>query len=128
MCFRKRILSFVIDIIIFMGIFLIINIIPFYDDYIMSSNNFDRRYYIVYSISLLAIFIAFIAKDAVGGQSIGKRIMKIKVISIKGTYLSAWRLLIRNLTFFIWPIEALLMFADKKRLGDRIAGTDVAEK
>ena len=53
--------------------------------------------------------------------------MKIKVVDSGGNSPNIFQLFIRNITFYIWPIEALLVLFDKKKIGDRIARTNVVE-
>ena len=67
-------------------------------------------------------------KDIINGQSIGKRIMRIRVVDLNGKKPSLFKLVIRNITIFIWPVEALLVLLDKQRLGDRLAKTKVVDK
>ena len=127
MCFRKRILAFIIDIFILALLYMIIGIIPMYDDLILISEDLNKYFYIVFGMALLIITLAFIGKDAINGQSIGKRITKIKVVDDKGYIANIFKCIIRNITIYIWPIEALLVLLDKKKLGDRLAGTNVVE-
>ena len=73
------------------------------------------------------IILLFIAKDAINGQSIGKKLMKIKVVDAHGKTPNIFKLIIRNITICIWPIEAILVLLNKKKLGDRLAGTNIVE-
>lgn len=124
-CFRRRALAFVIDIIVFMIVFVFVNIIPFYDDYILLSSDLERKYYVFYAISLLVISILFLGKDLIRGQSLGKKIAKIRVV-VKGKgRLYVFQLLLRNITIFIWPIELVLLLLGKQKIGDVLAKTDV---
>ena len=124
-CFRGRALAFVIDIIVFMIAFVLVNIIPFYDDYILLSSDLEEKYYIFYVISLLVISILFLGKDLIRGQSFGKKIAKIRVV-VKGKgRLYVFRLLLRNITIFIWPIELVLLLLGKQKIGNVLAKTDI---
>ena len=71
--------------------------------------------------------VAYLLRDVIGGQSIGKRIMRIKVVDKNGEKASVSRLVLRNITAYIWPVEALLMLLKKERIGDRLAKTRVIE-
>ncbi len=125
---NKRILAFIIDTAVFMIIFMTVNIIPIYDDYFSDADvMLDAKYYIIYGISLLLIAILYISKDCVKGQSLGKRLMKIKAVSISGERTHVWQLLVRNITVFIWPAEFILLLCNKRRIGDVIAKTKVVE-
>lgn len=127
MCFRKRFLAFIIDMILFMVLYMVINIIPFYDDYILTSSNLNKQYYIIYLLCCLILYAAFICKDAKGGQSIGKRIMKIRVVDKNKNVPNILKLIVRNITIFIWPVEAILVLLNKKKIGDRLTKTDVEQ-
>ena len=120
-------LAFIIDIFISALLYMIIGIIPMYDDLILISEDLNKYFYIVFGVGLLIITVAFIGKDAINGQSIGKRITKIKVVDEKGCIANIFKCIIRNITIYIWPVEALLVLFDKKKLGDRLAGTSVVE-
>ncbi|MEE1046311.1 MAG: RDD family protein, partial [Clostridia bacterium] len=121
--FRKRLLAVGIDIAILVLVFMIANIIPIYDDYIMIARDFGRSYYIVYGIILLIIEIGFLCKDVIGGQSIGKKIVHIKVVNADESKANLLQLIIRNITILIWPIEMIILLLGKRKIGDVISKT-----
>lgn len=121
--FRKRLLAVGIDIAILVLVFMIANIIPIYDDYIMTARDFGRSYYIVYGIILLIIEIGFLCKDVIGGQSIGKKIVHIKVVNADESKANLLQLIIRNITILIWPIEMIILLLGKRKIGDVISKT-----
>ena len=127
MYFNKRLLAFIIDFMLFMFAFMFISMFIIYDDYFLFNEQFDKNCYIAYVVCLIIIIVLFIGKDMLKGQSLGKRIMKIKVVTIKGESPRIWQCILRNLTFFIWPIEALLLLLDKRKIGDVLAKTIVVE-
>ena len=96
--FRKRILAFIIDMFILALLYMIIGIIPLYDDLILVSGDLNKYFYIVFGGGILIITLAFIGRDAINGQSIGKRIMRIKVVDKKGYNVSVFKGIIRNIT------------------------------
>jgi uncharacterized RDD family membrane protein YckC len=80
------------------------------------------------------LFSLFFCKDIIGGQSIGKRFFKLKVVNnkinegekvVENLELNSIRLILRNLFVYIWPIEILLLMYQDKRLGDAIIKTKV---
>jgi len=84
----------------------------------------------IYPLKIIVVYIVisslFVFKDIIG---IGKRIYKIKVISTSANDLNMWQIVLRNITIFIWPIEAyLVLMKNKLRLGDRLAKTDISLK
>jgi uncharacterized RDD family membrane protein YckC len=89
-------------------------------------NPFDFGKGMIIGISLAYALI--FNKDLYLGRSPAKLVLKLQVLnSWNDKPASAFQCLIRNLTFPLWPIEAILMFANPaRRLGDYIAGTRVA--
>ncbi|MDD4689335.1 MAG: RDD family protein [Eubacteriales bacterium] len=125
MIFKKRLFAFIIDYMFLIIVFVIVNIPQIYVDYVLNGNFFTKAYYITYYIVLSSAFAAYICKDVIHGKSIGKRLMKIKVLNQKGENPHIWQLIIRNITILIWPIEFILFALDKRRIGDIIAKTNV---
>ena len=74
---------------------------------------------------LLFILVLFMSRDIINGQSIGKRIAGIKVVDNSEKNAAWWQLILRNISVIIWPLEAVLLLVDKKRIGDRPANTKV---
>ena len=115
----KRILAIIIDNNIIIALFVLLGIAEMF---IMNLNDI---FILIYYFSLVFCIFIIVLKDVVNGRSIGKRIMKLKVISVSGGKPNIWRLILRNITFIIWPIEAILLLNNRKKIGDRIAKTDV---
>ena len=79
-------------------------------------------------ILFLTFFLLLLLKDfAIGGRSIGKRIMKLKIVSADGGKVRVWQPLLRNVTLIISPVEIILVLMGGRRLGDRLAKTAVEE-
>ena len=95
----------------------------------MSKNTGKSLIMLSFFIFLIVAFLTYGFRDIIKGQSIGKRVLGIGVrdISYNFTIPPVSRLFLRQIFSFIWPIEFLvLVFSDEKRkMGDRIAGTDV---
>ena len=115
----KRILAFLIDHIIICFAFVMLGMVQ-----VFVKTDFEL-FWNLYYIFLLAFMFIYFFKDVINGQSIGKRIMKIKVVDLNGNKPSLFNLIIRNITIIIWPVEALLVLLDKERLGDRLAKTKI---
>lgn len=81
----------------------------------------------VLSAIILLLDCALLFKDVIGGQSIGKRVESIKVVLKNGEDADVLRLIARNITFVIWPIEAILVTMGRERIGDKLAKTKVVE-
>jgi uncharacterized RDD family membrane protein YckC len=86
----------------------------------MSPNSF-YTYLTLFGISL------YFNKDCINGRSIAKRILKLQIIDLNsGQVARPLKCLVRNLTSIIWPIEIIMTMIDpSRRLGDRLAGTQV---
>jgi hypothetical protein len=72
-------------------------------------------------------FSVYLNKDIYLGQSIGKRLLRFKLINKKtGELAGPLRCLVRNLTLIFWPIEVIMALVNvHQRLGDYIAGTEL---
>ncbi|MDE6148787.1 MAG: RDD family protein [Ruminococcus sp.] len=80
------------------------------------------------STYLLSVYALVIYKDNFfGNASIGKKILKIKIISTNQTGLNLITNFKRSLLLVLLPIELLLIIIDNKRLGDMWAKTTVIE-
>jgi uncharacterized RDD family membrane protein YckC len=77
---------------------------------------------------LFAFLYTLLADGLEGGQSWGKRMVGIRVVSMQtGTACSFGQSFIRNLLLMILgPIDWIFIFGDRRqRLGDKLAGTIV---
>ncbi len=144
----KRIAAFFIDMAIlnlfvlfpFRGLFK--GIIPkdysFSETYKFLSSSTDYTSFLtsVSFIMSILIILYFIMLERKIGQTIGKMLMKIYVVSDTKT-LNTWQLLVRNLVFIpifpfvlLWLIDPLFMFFNKtnQRLSEVLSKTKVIEK
>lgn len=117
----KRILAFIIDHVIICFLFILLAMIEMF-----VKTDLDL-FWKIYYIFLFVFMLIYFFKDVINGQSIGKRIVKIKVVDTAGNKPKLFNLIVRNITILIWPIEALLILLEKKRLGDRLAKTEVVD-
>lgn len=122
---QKRILAYLIDCaLIVMPLMVFSFIIIFFGEFIDQSV-LKRPFYIFYLLSILFCYLGLLGKDLIGKRSIGKRIMKLTIISEDGSQPKYLQLIIRNLFMLVWPIEALMLFGNKNRIGDKLAKTKV---
>lgn len=70
-------------------------------------------------------FVLLLSKDSFSGQSIGRKIFKIKVIEISTQQPNPWKSLFRNLLLILWPVEIILLLSGSNRIADKILGTEV---
>ena len=80
--------------------------------------------FVFFVLSFPAIFVF---RDVIfKGQSIAKRIFKLRVIDIGTNELpSNQKLIIRNLFFFLYPVEFILLLVSDKSLGDMTTNTTI---
>lgn len=126
-----RLLAFLIDFIIMAGISLIIALV--YD----ATVGFSTESKVIYGILLLLVPFSFyhpLLEILNNGQSIGKRLMKIKVIRMDGTEPTIGNYIIRWLTriiemFGVFGLALIVILVNGKgqRLGDLAGGTTVAK-
>ena len=68
----------------------------------------------------------FLCKDLINGKSIGKRIVNLRIVGNLQSEVSPIRLILRNMFFFIWPVELIFCLINpEKKLGDIVFGTKV---
>lgn len=143
----KRSIAFFIDI-------LIINLIvlfPFgslFEELIPKGHSFSEAYMVLSNISYkgfissasiaisMLIVLYFFMLERKMGQTIGKRLMNIYVVSDNDS-LKAWQLLVRNIMFIpifplilLWILDPLSMFFTKtsQRLSEILSRTKVVER
>ena len=125
----KRIGAFVIDFIIIALIydipFFILVMFPILQGNALSGNAIMTRTF----ISTFIAYILLVFKDIFKDGSIGKKIMKLKIIdSETKESASLGKRILRNVTWFLSWIEIIVYFVTYKRIGDRLAKTDVVLK
>lgn len=115
---KKRFKAFLIDITILGALGLFILII------LMANTSMDFLH--VIGLTTVIIYGLFFCKDVINGQSIGKRIFKLQIVTEKGETANMQSIIIRNMIALLQPIDALYMINSRgKRLGDIICKTKV---
>jgi uncharacterized RDD family membrane protein YckC len=82
-------------------------------------------------ISILVFIFYLLFQDGLGGQSIGKRVMRISVISASSRRpCNIFQSLVRNASIVIFSIVDVLLITNhsQRRLGDWLAGTVVVQE
>ena len=126
----KRLAAILIDLVITA----LINNIPFFFLIILPSmqDNGPKDPTELMSRALIASMIAMlylIFRDQPSGGSIGKMVMKLKVVDAETKApVSAGRRIMRNIPWLLNWIEIFAFIITRKRIGDRIAKTDVIAK
>ncbi len=100
----------------------------------LATGRFMGHYTWITFIFYLPVYVYNLASEVfMNGQTIGKKVMKIKVLSINGAkptigqYLIRWifRLVDMSLSFYLCGIICIAASERKQRLGDMVAGTAV---
>ena len=122
---NKRVIAFIID-------FFITSIIQSFLIILFVMTNIISQQIDIPTISIRVLVITYISllymiiKDCIGLKSIGKRIMKLKIIDVETKqWASFYQRLFRNITWLLGPIEIIYYLFYKKRLGDLIAKTEI---
>jgi len=72
------------------------------------------------------LLVLYLNKDFFNGRSPAKRLLHLQVLDASGRPANELRCFLRNVTFFLWPLEVLvLLLGQRGRLGDALAGTHV---
>ena len=122
---RKRILAHTIDVFV-VCIPEIICMVLLTIKPIVITNDFFYNFFNFYTCCGM---ILIIFKDTIGNRSIGKRIFKLKVVTLQGQSPNFFQIIVRNIPTVIWFLEAfVLVVHDKPRIGDLIARTKIEEE
>ena len=123
----KRIVAFIIDWVL-SGIPAIIYARIFWE--ISKTEGLNVVNVILFLLFFLSYPTIFVLRDVIfKGRSVAKRILGLRVIDTQTNALpSKSKLIVRNLFFFIYPIEAILLLANNHTLGDTVTGTTVITK
>ncbi len=117
---KKRLKALLVDIII-LGVLGILILIIF-------MIVVDKNFLCIYSLTIAIVYSLFFCKDVINGQSIGKKMLKLQIITEKGKAASLRSLIIRNMIALMQPIDALYMINNPgKRLGDIVCKTRVVD-
>lgn len=94
------------------------------------SGRIDLPVIVVKWAAIISISLTlFTLRDLITGRSIGKRVMKLKIIDAKsGKRANLMQCFLRNITSLIAPVDFIYYHKKGFRLGDRLAGTAVVEE
>jgi uncharacterized RDD family membrane protein YckC len=126
----ERIVAYLIDMAMFVVIFIAAMIVMSMLNVMNSGGALIGVMFIIYA-SVLYVFYDLACEIAMNGQSVGKRIMKIKVISLDGArprfsqYLMRWlfRIVDFTLSSNLCGLICIAVSDKSQRLGDMVAGT-----
>jgi uncharacterized RDD family membrane protein YckC len=123
----ERIVAWLIDLGIFIAYFILISIMIGFSGIVYF---IDKNPWITIFLSFPFVFYNLLCDIWLNGQTVGKKVMKIKVISLNGEqatigqYMIRW--LFRMIDIYVYGLPAficIIVSEKKQRLGDMIAGT-----
>jgi len=125
----ERIAARLIDIGLFILVLIAIVIFLSLNGLLRSGNIFSLTPVIIFAVGF--VFYDLLCEIFMNGQSIGKRLMKIKVISLDGSQASIGQYFIRwifrivdfTLTQWLGALISVAVTENKQRIGDIVAGT-----
>jgi uncharacterized RDD family membrane protein YckC len=126
-----RIVAFIIDMVILIAYIIIISLLTGF-----TSNSFsDSVAWVFILLFLPAAFYSLLSETFLNGQSVGKKVMGIKVISLNGNqptfsqYLLRWLFRLVDIWLFGSVVAFIVVVATEKhqRIGDLIAGTTLVK-
>ncbi len=124
----KRLIAFVIDwnITLFPFVF----IFSFLTAFLRQESAVNPLIFLLCFFGVIFAFGAFILRDVIfKGRSLGKRIFGLYVYDKKSLgKANARQLCSRNIFFFLYFIDGILLLATGQTIGDRVAGTLVTSK
>jgi uncharacterized RDD family membrane protein YckC len=129
--FHRRLFAWITDFLILISYLWVANIIIRN----ILGGGWAREYEWVYVLYLLPYFLYHLLLEILlNGQSLGKRAMRIKVITLEGgqpslsQFLIRWMFRIIDLGLFLLPgFFSIILSARSQRIGDLIAGTIVID-
>ncbi len=86
---------------------------------------------IVWWAALAILLLSILIRDGIGGRSVGKQLLGLRLTTRSGNRCGYIRSAVRNVPLLVpvWNlVEVGLVLAGRPRTGDRIAGTQVSEE
>lgn len=127
---RDRVLAFFLDMLVLYGSIFLLGFT------LMASVPPGQQNYIVYLVILpLMAFYTLVSEVAMDGQTLGKKVMGIKVVKYTGEapefsdYLIRWAFRLVDISLSLGAIALMLINSTEKgqRLGDMVAGTTLVK-
>jgi uncharacterized RDD family membrane protein YckC len=99
--------------------------------YAMTFTSSIKMIQLVWWAALLVLMIGMLLRDGFRGRSIGKQLLGLRLLTPKGEGCSWGRSIVRNFPLVVpgWNfVEVVLVLLGRRRTGDKIARTTVAEE
>lgn len=127
---RDRIFAFMLDILIIWGVIVFSTLI--FNLFVPKGTNYYSYFLYFFTIPFF-LFYSLFSEILTGGQSLGKKILKIKIVRTDGTevtlsdYFIRWSFRLVDIYFSLGALASILINSSDKgqRLGDFLANTTV---
>jgi uncharacterized RDD family membrane protein YckC len=128
--FNKRIYAWIVDFLIACGIQFVLMVFFFFIPLFSNMGVWDMNNIMARELTITYCSVMYLViRDIMGKKSIGKRIFNLKIINKDdNTEANFAKRILRNVTMLLGPVEIVIFFILKERLGDKIAGTNVVEQ
>ncbi len=128
----ERMVATIIDLVILVGYVILINLFGTFSNGLFSS---DVGWIAFFIIMLPVTFYSLLSETFLNGQTVGKRVMGIKVISLSGNqpafsqYLIRWLFRMVDIWISSFVLATIMVAVTEKhqRLGDIVAGTTLVK-
>jgi len=132
--FNSRIKSMISDLWFIMAIVFPLFLLVMIPYFVFLANYGDTPtlfiiYITVAMIPWLVLLFLILNKDCINSMSAGKRTFGFKIIDYRTKELASdFQCMIRNITMFAWPLEAIIILINPtRRIGDYLAKTEVVK-
>lgn len=128
----ERMVAAIIDLVIIVGYIILIELFGAFSNGLF---NTDAGWIVFFIIMLPVTFYSLLSETVLNGQTVGKRVMGIKVISLSGNqpafsqYLIRWLFRMVDIWMSSFVLATIMVAATEKhqRLGDIVAGTTLVK-
>jgi uncharacterized RDD family membrane protein YckC len=128
----SRFMAHAIDVLILLAVFLVLSFLSIFLGSVLGGGNLALLLWLLVSFLLFVLYFP-VLEGAWNGQTLGKRLMRIRVLGDRGEPVTLTQVAIRNLirlvdflpVFYGVGIVTLFVQGGSKRLGDFAAGTVV---
>lgn len=90
----------------------------------------NMSYILIFMLLVFLCPVTFVFRDVIfKGRSIGKRIFGLHILNkTTNEPASIKQRIIRNLFFFVYPVDGIILIATKESIGDKVVNTVVIKK
>ena len=121
----KRLIAIILDF------YIILYILGILDSLFFKMSSDTMEILIHLALFYIVFWVVYCFKDCIfGNASIGKKIMKIKIVKTENTNSNKIGItshILRAVPLLIFPLELVLVLSNNKRLGDKLSKTIIVD-